>query len=722
MLRSGDSSLRRGSRGGGPAWIVALAFAGLVLRLAVARDLANAPIFRFPLLDAAAYDRWAREIAAGDLRGDGVFHLAPLYPYLCGLVYALVPDGPLAVVLLQHLAGTGLAIVAGFLARRLGGALAGGTAALLVAAHGPFVVYENFLLPEVLGAVLLTAAVGLLVRGASMRALGTRRAAGAGFLLGLDALVRPTALLLVPALGAWILLRAPRPRARAALALLLGLALAVVPVTVRNRIVGGEWVAITASGGFNFYVGNHAGADGSYVQPEGVPFAPGDVGDPTGRAVAERARGRSLTDSEVSDYWRYRAFAFIGEEPGRAAALFLRKIALVWNRVEIPQIVDLASVRAEVPLLRLPLAGPGLLMPLALLGLAIAFPGRRERAVLTVTLLAFTLATALFFVTDRYRVQAVPLLAVMAGGTVARLADGWRQRRRRRAPLVGMLCGLALAVAAVQPHWLGLGGEVGKPWLPPMNRAVALARSGADSAAVAAAFDEAAARGPEVARVFANRGEWHREHGQLGAARADLERAVALDPGDPLAWTWLGLTQAALGDAAALKSLAQAHRLDPGYAPAALAFGQALLRANHPREALAPLLIALAGPDSAAAHDALGLAQILAGEPSAGFAHLRRAVALAPGRPVYALHLALALSDAGEVAGAAQAAAAAVAADPSYRPARVLAAELALERGDRMVARREIDSLLARYPTDGEALALKARLDSGRRSPAVRPR
>jgi tetratricopeptide (TPR) repeat protein len=441
--------------------------------------------------------------------------------------------------------------------------------------------------------------------------------------------------------------------------------------------------------------------------------------------MAERASGRPLSAGEVSDYWRDRALAFWRQEPGRALALFLRKIAFVWNRVEIPQIVDLASVRAEVPILRLPLVGPGLLMPLALLGLAVAYPKRREREVLVVSLIAFTLATALFFVTDRYRIQAVPLLAVMGGGAVAWLAAVWRRRPPERAARALSLAGLALAFAAVQPQWVGLEGGAGKPWLPPLNQALALARSGADSAAVAAAFGEAVAlaeagaRGPEVARVFANRGEWHRLRGQLEPARGDLERAVALDPEDPLAWTWLGQTQVAMGDAAsALASLGRAHALDPSYAPAALAYGQALLRVQRPREAVDPLRTALVGADSAAAHNALGVALVLIGDKAQGFAHLKRAVALAPERPGYSLHLGLALADAGDVEGAARAVAAAVAADPSYRPARLALAELALERNDWRRARRELDTLLARDPRDAAALALQARLDAENGRPA----
>lgn len=700
-------------RSAGWGWIAAAVAAGLVLRLGVMRELADSPLFRGPLLDAAAYDRWARAIAAGDLRGEGVFQLAPLYPYLSAILYALAADGPLAVVLVQHLAGAAVAVGAGFFAGRLGGSLAGATAALLVAFHGPLVAHENALLPEVLGAVLLTGAVGLLALGAGgVTGLGVRRGAAAGFLLGLDALVRPTGLLLAAALLVWIVVRNPRVRrGRAGLAFAAGVILAVAPVTVRNRLVGGESVLITAGGGFNFYVGNHAGADGGYVQPEGVPFTPGGGDDFTGRAAAERDRGGPLTAGQVSRYWLDRGFAFIRAAPGRAFVLFLRKIALVWSRLEIPQIIDLASMREEAPLLKLAWVGAGLLMPLALLGLVIAYPRRVEREVLQVSLLGFTLATALFFVTDRYRIQAVPLLAVAAAGSVARIAELARQGKR--APLARALAGLAVAVVAVEPAWLGLGGGVGKPWVPPLHRALSLSATGGDSAAVEAAFAQAAARDPAAAPVFAHRGGWYRRHGRLQAARDDLERAVVLDRRDPSTWTELGLVWAMSGaDSTAIVCFARARALDPGYTPASLALGQALLRQRRPQEALLPLRAAFAGVDSAAAHDALGVALILTGEPSEGYAHLERAVALAPERPDFALHLGLALADGGQLPRAARVLAAAVDRQPAYRPVRLALAHIALEQSDWEVAQREVEALLARDPGDREALAIRAELVS----------
>jgi len=704
-------------RGGWGAILVAVGL-GLLARVLVTIALIDQPVFRVPVLDPAVYDRWARAIAAGDVWPRAPFHLAPLYPYLCGLVYAIVPDGPLAVVLLQHGAGTALAAGAGAFALALAGPTAGATAAFLVAAHGPLLLTENLLLPEVLGALLLGAGVWMLARAAARAPVAQRSILGAGVALGFAALVRPTALVIAVALAAWLFARAPGParlRRRAAAALLLGATLAVAPITLVNRVAGGEWVLITASGGFNFYVGNHAAADGGYVQPEGVTAAPGDRGDPTGRGQAESALGRALSAREVSNFWTGRALSWIRAEPGRALALFLKKNALVWNRAEIPQIIDRARVGEEVPLFgRLPQSGPWLLMPLALLGLWCGLPARRESEVLRVALIAFTLATALFFVTERYRVQAVPLLAVTAGGAAAWLARA--ARRRRPGPVALAAAAILVAVAATDPHWFGLAGRLGNPWVPPMNRALALIRAGADSSAVAQAFAEAAARGPDVGRVYANRGQWHRERGNLDAAAADLDRAIQLDPADPLTWTALGGLQAARGDTAARGSYARALALDPRYGPAALGLGQTLLLQREPARAVAPLRIALAGPDSAAAHDALGVALLLTGNAPDGFFHLARAVALAPGRATFHLHLGLALAESGRAEEAAREIDAALAAEPRHRAARLSAALLARDRGDLEAARAHLDTLLEARPADAEALELRAALagpDSG---------
>ena len=71
----------------------------------------------------------------------------------------------------------------------------------------------------------------------------------------------------------------------------------------------------TSQFGPNFYIGNNAGADGTYAAlrfGRGSPeFERLDATE-----LAERAAGRTLTPAEVSRYWTGRAIGFITSQPG----------------------------------------------------------------------------------------------------------------------------------------------------------------------------------------------------------------------------------------------------------------------------------------------------------------------------------------------------------------------------------------------------------------------
>ena len=62
-------------------------------------------------------------------------------------------------------------------------------------------------------------------------------------------------------------------RAKLLGALVLGGALVILPVTLRNRVVAGEWVLVTDSGGLNLYIGNGRGAIGTFRMPQHLPRA-----------------------------------------------------------------------------------------------------------------------------------------------------------------------------------------------------------------------------------------------------------------------------------------------------------------------------------------------------------------------------------------------------------------------------------------------------------------
>src|SRR3954447_2267510 len=67
--------------------LFALLALALVLRLAHWCAVRSAPFFGQLVMDSQEYDRWARQIAAGDWLGSQGFFQAPLYPYLLALLY-----------------------------------------------------------------------------------------------------------------------------------------------------------------------------------------------------------------------------------------------------------------------------------------------------------------------------------------------------------------------------------------------------------------------------------------------------------------------------------------------------------------------------------------------------------------------------------------------------------------------------------------------------------
>ncbi len=214
----------------------------------------------------------------------------------------------------------------------------------------------------------------------------------------------------------------------AAAALLAGCVLVLLPVGARNYAVGGEFHLTSSQFGPNFYIGNHAGAQGLYD-----PLVPGhgSVADERADAtrLAEEALGRRLSPSEVSSYWTDRATEFIRAQPGAWFRQLARKLALTYNAVEIAD-TESQEVYAEWSLL-LRVLTPlsfGVLVCLAAFGVGLTAPAWRQLWFLYAIALTYTLSIVVFFVFARYRFPLVPVLIVLAAGGIA----SWRERSARR--------------------------------------------------------------------------------------------------------------------------------------------------------------------------------------------------------------------------------------------------------------------------------------------------
>jgi Flp pilus assembly protein TadD len=630
---------------------LALVFgAALALRLVFLLELSGSPLFEVPLGDARYHALRAAEIAGGGWLGDEAFYASPLYPYFVASIFAVFGESPLAVRVAQAVLGSLACALVALAARDFQGSRrAGVLAGLVLAVYVPAIWQDGLLQKESLASLLTAAVLWLAARFGKS---GARRgAAAAGGLLGLLILTRENAAALAPILAAWFLWARPgslrRGSPAAALAFALACAAPLGLVALRNRAVAGDWLPTTDNAGFNFYVGNHRGADGLYA-----PFVRGretpedERADYVARASA--LAGRPLSPSEVSGFWFERALAEIRADPAAWLALLARKARLLLAREELMDAEALEAYRdrSRVLLLLWPWANFGVLLPLAALGAWASRARWRSVWVLHAASALLAAGIALFFVVGRFRLGLVPLLAPFAARGLLELP------RLVRAPRLAPW--LVTAAAALAANW--------PLALPDDPRATT-------SSNLAAAFLDA--RRPAEAALH---------------ARAALER----QPSSASARFNLGLALAQLGSPAeAALHLREALRLEPDYAPDALdELGKLAAEAGDhaAAEALLREAVALAPGDPRLHYD-LGLALRRAGRFAEARAAYRAALELDPGF-VEARHNLAALDELeGDLPGARAGFEAALAADPDFLPsllrlARLLATAPAAELRD----------------------------------------
>jgi tetratricopeptide (TPR) repeat protein len=550
--------------------IAAILGVALALRLAHWAAVRRAPFIGEPAMDSWEYDRWAREIAGGDWMGHGrgVFFQAPLYPYLLALLYKAAGRCLDAAYLVQ----IALAVAGCYALYRAGRAMAGErvglAAAALAAVYGPFLFYDVQLLKESLAVTVVCFLLWAMAWAADRGTSGPWLLVG--LLLGVLALLRENALLVVPFLlplpwsagrraageGGAGRRAALAGRAGRAAALLAGVALALAPVALRNGLVGGDFLPTTSQGGVNFFIGNNPRADGTYR-----PIVPGKQTPELERReparIAEQALGKPLTPAEVSRYWLRRALAWARSHPGDFLRLTLRKLGLFWSWYEWPDAVDYYYLRGLSPVFRLPLLEFGGVTLLAALGLGFLGGGRARR--LTPALLfagAWMVSTVAFFLFARYRLPVVPALLLLAALPVAALVEAIQAWRGGRVVALG----LAMAAAFALPRLAGF-----EPRLDLVNYNLGrLDEARGDTALAGRHYQAALAAAPDAFLAWLDLGNLAARRREWPAALRCYQRAVALQPDSDDAQSNLGGVLLALGDLpAASRHLQQALALNP---------------------------------------------------------------------------------------------------------------------------------------------------------------
>ncbi|MDO8631663.1 MAG: glycosyltransferase family 39 protein [Phycisphaerales bacterium] len=365
--------------------------------------------------DEEQYWMMARSFAEGHgLRDELGFRATrmPLYPGFLALFVEL-PGGAAYARAVQWIIGAMAASLTAGLATSLAGRRIGAIAGLMVALDPFLIFFASLLLTETLFITSLCGLWWLLARvirrGEGHSFAGTWLAIGA--LASLCVYARESSLgLILAALLFVALMRRFDHRVLAGTATVLGVVvISLIPWVVRNHSLTGDWCWLTYRGGISLYDGVGPRATGE-----------SDLGD-----IKQSPAVRDLGEAEWDRHFRREAIAAIKADPARVLRLAGAKLLRMWNPFPNVETYRSAAVRAvsaawTIPLFALAVGG----------AFAWSITTRGHGFCLTLFLLlpAFYLSAlhSLFIGSVRYRLPAMPMIAVLAATGLSFLLFGRR--------------------------------------------------------------------------------------------------------------------------------------------------------------------------------------------------------------------------------------------------------------------------------------------------------
>lgn len=430
---------------------VCIILLAVLVRVAFAAQLLPTGYWDYPLVDAHTFQRKAQAIAFISWWGErGSYYHEPLYLYVLAVIFRLCGYGLTPAYLFNFACGCGSAALTFALARvllpsrpRL--ALAAGVAAAFC---GPLLFFEGQLLREPLATLLLLAGFTLFFaqRDRPARPLGF----ALGLLCGLGAATRGSMLVLLPVIAGYWLVRRPARWAAGLVWLLLGAALVLGPIALRNKLNDDTPVFLASSWGMNLYLGNHPRMDSLLALRPGFGWEQFCL-------LPQQAGVRPLNTLTRQQYYVAEVERWALSDPPAFLRLQVVKFHRFLHGYELMRNVDPYFVAQQVPVLRLllwrrgGLSFPtGLIIPFALLGLAVLRPQWRRLAPYLWLLGLYTLSVVAFFVVSRYRAPLLPLLLPAAMAGVAAVCDALRHR----APLLPVAALLLIVLLNADPAGL----------------------------------------------------------------------------------------------------------------------------------------------------------------------------------------------------------------------------------------------------------------------------
>ncbi len=552
-----------------PVLLAATVLLALVLRMVFLFQIRTTPLFHFLAADTGDFERFAVEILDGNILNRETIYFNPLYPFFLSAIYFIFGHRPFLALIVQGVLDGGVCLILYFLAARIfRDGWTGLLAAVIYAGYGLAIFYTGIMVGATLATFLF-----ILSAGAALFAGDSGKRwpwLPLGFIFGCCALLRPNTLIVLPCILLWSLLRGKGQlksgtRLLRPLVLLGGFFLAVGPFSYRNYLITGDITLPFGNGGFNFHVGNHRGALGTYTYLEGISHTPAGQIKSSVKQV-KKVTGEEVSISQASNYWFGRSWIFIRERPLEFLRLLGRKFLLFWNAREVAQNIDYYFSRRFSRLISLPLFSFGLIAPFSWIGFAFAWRKKPETVILpAIYLSAYMFSLIAIFISDRYRLPAVPFIVLFSAYGLRNLAKLIFPRPSREIRVYAAV-GIA-AFILVNVDLKPVDETKALSWSHTMLGNV-YQEQGQPEAAIRE-FGQAIAINPADTSAYNALGSAYRSLGRYREAISQYRRVLENDPRDATARNNLGVVYAEMGMTdEALAEFQAAIQVDPAFGEA----------------------------------------------------------------------------------------------------------------------------------------------------------
>lgn len=410
----------------------------MLLRVIALSRIANSPFLLPAHGDMHFYNQWALRILRGEWTDHLAFYGLPLYAYMLAGLYKIFGYNPFVPGLLQAAVDAGTAVIICQLAVQI---FEEKNRAKAMSADSPYraeivgciagLGWGLFMPAQAYSVILMPTAWLVFVFWLLVWLIVARRQAPRliwmlliGLAVGVTAMGVATILFLIPLLLAAVCFKwemsGRRARIIGACVILVGAITGTLPAFAHNYFVAHDPVLLSAHSGINLWIGNNPEANGYPRFPPGLRAGQSAMLQDS-IAAAESVAGHSLKRSEVSAYWSNKARAYVTQHPRDWVKLLGIKVRNFWSSFQYDDL-SIISVLRDGGIIFQGLSF-GVVAAFALPGAFVSWRSSLSSRWVLGAILLQTCALLPVFVTERYRLAAVPGLLVLA---VLGLATFWQ--------------------------------------------------------------------------------------------------------------------------------------------------------------------------------------------------------------------------------------------------------------------------------------------------------